>query len=161
MAFFIKYEFWANFLIELNKRDIPVYLVSAIFRPEQIFFKKYGGFFRSLLPMYKAIFVQDEKSLSLVNSVSKSNVIVSGDTRFDRVTQIKESSKDLPLIANFVQNSEFAIVAGATMVKDEDILIDSVNKNNNVKLIIATHEFHTEHTNRIISIIKCQYSLYS
>lgn len=161
MTFFIKYEFWANYLFELKSRNIPVYLISAIFRPSQVFFKSYGAFFRKLLPFYKHIFVQNETSFKLLEGLGLSNVSISGDTRFDRVIEIAEESKVLPVVEDFVASSSFTLVAGSSWPKDEDIIIDYLNTNQQIKTIIAPHEIHKDHIENIISKLKRNYIRYS
>ena len=160
MAFFIKYEFWANYLFELKARNIPVYLISAIFRPSQIFFKSYGAFFRNLLTFYKQIFVQNESSYQLLQNLGLDNISISGDTRFDRVTEIAQESKTLPVIEEFVKNSSFTLVAGSSWPKDEDIIFEYFNNHPQMKLIIAPHEIDSDHIESIISRIKRPYVRY-
>ena len=128
MAFFVKYEFWANYLMELNDRKIPTFLVSGIFRESQSFFKWYGSFFRSLLPLYKDLFVQDESSNDLLKSIGVKNAVVSGDTRFDRVIDIMHAAKDLPLVENIVKESKFTLVAGSSWPKNKEKIIKQWKK---------------------------------
>ena len=161
MAFFIKYEFWANFLYQLHNRKIPIYLVSAIFRPSQIFFKSYGGYFRKMLTLYDKIFVQNEQSYELLKGLNLKNVTISGDTRFDRVIEIANDAKILPVVEEFVKDSDFTLVAGSSWPKDEDIFIDYFNNHKEMKLIIAPHEIHKEHVDNIISKLKRPYLKYS
>ncbi|MEG0948768.1 MAG: glycosyltransferase N-terminal domain-containing protein [Bacteroidales bacterium] len=160
-AFFIKYEFWANYLKELQKRNIPVYLFSAIFRPEQVFFKWYGNFFRRLLNIYECVFVQDRPSFDLLRNIGIQQVAIAGDTRFDRVGEIRQQAKELPLIGLFRQNAPFVLVAGSSWPKDEDILIDHFNRHPEMKLIIAPHEIHESHIAEIIGKLKRPYVRYS
>lgn len=103
MAFFIKYEFWYNYLHILKHRQVPAYSVSSIFRPDQVFFKWYGRQYAAVLRCFTRFFVQNEESRRLLSSIGIDNVVVSGDTRFDRVLQIKEASKQLPIVERFVQ----------------------------------------------------------
>lgn len=160
-AFFIKYEFWANYLNALHKRHIPVYLFSAIFRPEQVFFKWYGNFFRRLLNVYDCIFVQDTPSANLLRNIGISQIETAGDTRFDRVGEICRQAKELPLIARFREGAPFVMVAGSSWPKDEDILIDHFNRHPEMKLIIAAHEIHESHLADIIGKLKRPYVRYS
>ncbi|MEG1585766.1 MAG: glycosyltransferase N-terminal domain-containing protein [Bacteroidales bacterium] len=160
-AFFIKYEFWANYLYALQKRNIPVYLFSAIFRPEQVFFKWYGGFFRNLLSVYNQIFVQDEPSSLLLQRIRIPRVGITGDTRFDRVCEICSQAKELPLIARFRQEAPFVLVAGSSWPKDEDIIINHFNQHPGMKLIIAPHEIHESHIREIIGKLKRPFVRYS
>jgi 3-deoxy-D-manno-octulosonic-acid transferase len=150
MAIFIKYEFWGNYLKFLHKKKIPVYLVSAIFRPQQLFFKKYGGWYRGLLKYFSHLFVQDEKSAELLRGIGISNVSVAGDTRFDRVLTIASQARDLPLTEIFCQDN-FTMVAGSTWAKDEDIIIRHFNQTPEMKLIIAPHVISREHIFEICS----------
>ncbi|MGL4292421.1 MAG: 3-deoxy-D-manno-octulosonic acid transferase, partial [Bacteroidales bacterium] len=160
-AFFIKYEFWANYLHELKKRAIPVYLFSAIFRPEQVFFKPYGAFFRKLLRVYDSIFVQDESSRKLLREIGIENVEVAGDTRFDRVLEIRDQAKEIPLICSFTEGASFVLVAGSSWPKDEDLMIDHFNRHPEMKLIIAPHEIHESHLTDIIGKLKRPYVKFS
>lgn len=160
-AFFIKYEFWANYITGLNKREIPVYLISAIFRPDQIFFRPYGKFFRDLLSRYTGIYVQDENSKSLLEHIGISHVSIAGDTRFDRVRTIMQEAKRLPLVEAFVQDAPFTLVAGSSWPKDEDIIIRHFNERPEMKLIIAPHEIHEAHVQEIIKKLNKPYARYS
>ncbi|MEF9986255.1 MAG: glycosyltransferase N-terminal domain-containing protein [Bacteroidales bacterium] len=141
-AIFIKYEFWYNYLAELSNSGSQIYIVSAIFRPTQMFFKWYGFFFRRMLKCYTKIFVQDNQSRDLLSSIGiQNNVLICGDTRFDRVYQITHSSKEFPLIKKFSEN-HFTIVAGSTWEPDEAILAAVIKNFSSVKLVIAPHEIH-------------------
>ncbi|MGV2541631.1 3-deoxy-D-manno-octulosonic acid transferase, partial [Bacillus pumilus] len=102
MAFFIKYEFWYNYLHILRHRGVPVYSVSSIFRPDQIFFRWYGRRYGRVLHCFTHFFVQNEESRVLLHKIGIDEVTVVGDTRFDRVLQIKEASKRLPMVEAFV-----------------------------------------------------------
>ena len=153
-AIFIKYDFWYNFITELGKRGIQTYIVSAIFRPDQPFFKPYGKLFRNILKSYTAIFVQDEQSRALLEGINfKENVIVCGDTRFDRVNQITASSRQFPVIEEFSKDS-FTVLAGSTWGPDEEILAATAKNFPNVKLVIAPHEIHQEHIDKICTLFK-------
>ena len=153
-AVFIKYEFWYNYLTELRKRGIKTYIVSAIFREEQVFFKPWGGLFRKMLSSFTALFVQDELSGKLLESIGiKDNVIICGDTRFDRVNQITASSKEFPAISKFSKDS-FTILAGSTWPPCEEILAATVKNFSKVKLVIAPHEIHKEHIAKILETFK-------
>ena len=144
MAVFIKYEFWMNYLNQLKRRHIPTYIISAIFRPTQIFFRWYGCRYRKILNNYKWFFVQDQQSLELLKRFKRHNASITGDTRFDRVYEIFEQRKELPLIEKFLNRTEngkgTTLVAGSTWVKDEEILIPYFNQHPEIKLIIAPHE---------------------
>ena len=166
MAIFIKYEFWMNYLQALRKRQIPTYIISAIFRTNQSFFRFYGKSQRPVLNCYDWIFVQDEASRSLLSQYNIHNVSVSGDTRFDRVCAIYQNRKELSLVEQFANpnNSEgkkFTLVAGSTWAKDEDILIDYFNRHTEIKLIVVPHEIDKERLKSIICKLKRPYICYS
>ncbi len=145
MAIFVKYEFWGNYLQELNRRGIPTYIISAIFRPTQIFFKPWGGMFRSMLKCYDKIFVQDDNSRKLLAGIGMNSVVVAGDTRFDRVTDIMRQRVDiLPAEALTADKKSVTIVAGSTWEPEEEFLLPYFNSRSNVKLIIAPHEVRPE-----------------
>lgn len=107
-AIFIKYEFWANYLNELKRRNIPTYSISAIFRPNQVFFRFYGGYFRRILRNFTHLYIQNEQSRQLLAGIGITNVSVVGDTRFDRVSDIRLSAKDLPVIEAFAQGKKYS-----------------------------------------------------
>jgi 3-deoxy-D-manno-octulosonic-acid transferase len=139
MAFFVKYEFWPNYLRALGKQCIPTYLISGIFREDQVFFKWYGGFYRKALRTFEQFFVQNEKSKNLLQSIGFQNVKVSGDTRFDRVSKILERDNSLDFIAQFI-DGKMTLVAGSSWPKDESQYRDFINASNaDVKYIIAPH----------------------
>lgn len=138
IAIFIKYEFWYFFLKELYRRDLPVYSVSSIFRPSQLFFKFYGGFYRNILKNISYFFVQDKNSSDLLNSLNLPN-LVSGDTRIDRVLDIRNNNKSLPVIEMFV-GDEVVMVIGSMRKEDLDIVIQFVIQHRDLKFIIAPHE---------------------
>lgn len=144
MAIFIKYEFWGNFLQELSRRNIPTYLISAIFRPSQSFFKRWGGMFRKILGYYTHLYVQDEESARLLAGIGISNVTVAGDTRFDRVSDIMANNVEIIQAQAFARGKSLVIVAGSTWTPDEDFLLPYFNANNGIKLIIAPHEVNAE-----------------
>ncbi len=141
ITFFIKYEFWYNFIDELEKKQKPIYIVSAIFRPQQIFFKWYGGFYRKLLRKITHIFLQNKYSSHLLNEKGISNHSVAGDTRFDRVLKISLEAKSIKKLDDFIGTSK-AIIAGSTWPQDEDLLLkvfQSLDRNN-LKLVLVPHE---------------------
>ena len=153
-AVFIKYEFWPNYLRFLKKQAIPTYIVSAIFRPSQIFFKWYGGFFRKLLKAYHRLFVQDEASAKLLKKIHIEEVEIVGDTRFDRVWAHTRQPADLPLLAAFAQNA-LTIIAGSSWASDEERLAEAMNVlPDNVRMVIAPHEVHEEHIAAIENLFK-------
>ena len=144
LVIWVKYEYWFYYLQELKKQEIPVLLVSGIFRENQPFFKWYGGFWKAVLPCFTHLFLQDKSSEILLNSIAvEENITVNGDTRFDRVIEIAEKFEDLPLIKAFCGNSKI-IVAGSTWEDDEAELIHYVRANPNIKFIIAPHEIDAE-----------------
>jgi 3-deoxy-D-manno-octulosonic-acid transferase len=165
MAVFIKYEFWYNFVNRLYKKNIPIYMVSAIFRPSQMFFKWYGGDMRKLLKKYECICVQDNNSARLLSGINIKNVEVCGDTRFDRVLDIQKQAKQLPIAEAFERKAkaenEHILVAGSTWPKDEDILIPYFNMTTDLKLIIAPHEINEAHLKYIESNLQRPYIRYS
>ena len=143
-VFFIKYEFWPNYLHELKQRNISTYLISGIFRENQVFFKWYGGFYRNALKSFNYFFVQNEKSKVLLQSIGSTNVRVSGDTRFDRVVAILEKDNSLDFIEQF-KNNQTTIVIGSSWPKDEELLVNFMNQaDDNVKFIIAPHNIKAE-----------------
>ena len=143
-VFFIKYEFWPNYLLELKQRNISTYLISGIFRENQVFFKWYGGFYRNALKSFNYFFVQNEKSKVLLQSIGFTNVRVSGDTRFDRVVAILEKDNSLDFIEQF-KNNQTTIVIGSSWPKDEELLVNFMNQaDDNVKFIIAPHNIKAE-----------------
>ncbi len=145
VAVFIKYEFWHHYLRLLKKQQTPTYVVSAIFRPSQIFFKWYGGFFRKMLKVFRCLFVQDEVSAKLLQQININQVEIVGDTRFDRVWAHTRQPADLPVIAAFSKGA-VNIIAGSSWLSDEERLAESLAVlPENVRLIIAPHEVHEEH----------------
>jgi 3-deoxy-D-manno-octulosonic-acid transferase len=138
-AFFIKYEFWPNFLAGLKKRGVPTYSVSSIFRKEQMFFKTIDFGYRKTLKCFTHLFVQDNASKELLSSIGLDNVTVIGDTRFDRVMKIAADAKQLALVETFAEGRR-VFVAGSSWTPDEDIFIKYFNAHKGWKLIIASHE---------------------
>ena len=163
MAFFIKYEFWYNYLHILKHRGVPVYSVSSIFRPGQIFFRWYGRQYSHVLKCFTHFFVQNEISKELLGTIGITNVSIVGDTRFDRVLQIKAAAKQLPIVEAFLSKpksgaAEFGsaeapkvFVAGSSWQPDEDIFIPFFNEHRDWKLIIAPHVIGEEHLKQIES----------
>lgn len=149
MAFFVKYEFWKNYLVELNRKSIPVYSVSSIFRDNQIFFRWYGASYRNVLKQFTHLFVQNEYSVSLLEKISVRNTTVVGDTRFDRVLEICRQAKELPIVEQFKGNA-VTLVAGSSWAPDEDIFIPYFNAHPKMKLIIAPHVIDESHIKEII-----------
>jgi 3-deoxy-D-manno-octulosonic-acid transferase len=160
-VFFIKYEFWPNYLHELKQRNISTYLISGIFREKQVFFKWYGGFYRNALKTFDYFFVQNEKSKILLQSIGFTNVKVSGDTRFDRVVAILEKDTTLDFIEQF-KNNQTTIVIGSSWPKDEELLVNFINQAaDNVKFIIAPHNIKSEQISNLKSQILKKTVLYS
>ena len=166
MAFFIKYEFWSNFLHILKHRNIPTYSVSSIFREDQVFFKWYGRNYAGVLKCFTRFFVQNEESKRLLEGIGIKDVDVVGDTRFDRVLQIKEAAKHLPICEAFrtgvassqsadVPHTDFKVfVAGSSWPPDENIFIPFFNEHKDWRLLIAPHVIAEEHLKLILSLIK-------
>lgn len=150
MAFFIKYEFWQNYLNELSRKGIPVYSVSSIFRPGQIFFRRYGKEYRKVLKTFTRLFVQDETSKKLLADIGVEDVTVVGDTRFDRVLDICAAAKQLPLVRTF-KGDALTFVAGSSWEPDEEIFIKYFNAHPGMKLIIAPHVVDDSHLKSILS----------
>lgn len=153
MVFFIKYEFWQNYLNTLYKKGIPVYSVSSIFRPNQIFFRWYGKDYRKVLKTFSHLFVQNEVSEKLLASIGVTDVTIVGDTRFDRVLDICTVAKDLPLVKAFKGNSK-TFVAGSSWGPDEDIFIRYFNEHLEMKLVIAPHVVSDSHLKEIMEKVK-------
>ena len=154
MAFFVKYEFWLNFLLMLKRRSIPTYSVSSIFRKEQLFFRKWGCMYRGALKCFTHLFVQNEESKRLLSGIGLENVTVVGDTRFDRVVTICEAARQLPLVEAFVEGSKPVFVAGSSWGADESVYMPYFNSNQGWKLIIASHEVNEERFKRIENLSK-------
>ena len=150
VAFFIKYEFWWNYLHILKHRHVPVYSVSSIFRPDQVFFRWYGYQYRYVLRCFTDFFVQNETSRDLLVKLGITNVTITGDTRFDRVLQIKEQSKQLPVIDAFKKDYK-VFVAGSSWSPDEDIFIKYFNEHKEWRLIIAPHVIGEDHLKEILA----------
>ena len=149
MAIFVKYEFWLNYLAQLAERGVKSYLVSAIFRRNSIFFKSYGGRWRRALDTFDQMFVQNDESRELLHSIGFDNVIVAGDTRFDRVAEIARAAKSVEIVEKFKGDSRL-FVAGSTWGPDEDILLPLINANADVKFVIAPHEMDEGRIGRLL-----------
>ena len=154
MAFFIKYEFWYNYLHILQHRGVPTYSVSSIFRPDQIFFQWYGRQYGRVLKCFTHFFVQNMESKALLAKLGITDVDVVGDTRFDRVLQIKEASKQLPIVEQFTAHTQKVFVAGSSWLPDEDIFIKYFDIHKDWKLIIAPHVISDEHLSQIFELLK-------
>lgn len=153
-AVFIKYEFWYNYLKELHRHQIPTYLISAIFRREQPFFKRWGTLHRRMLGFFTRLFVQDEESVALLTSLGIQNIQQTGDTRFDRVEQIAKAAQDIEKVERFC-NGQPAVVCGSTWPPDEELLFDYINTDKSgYKWILAPHEIGETHIKSILE--KCK-----
>lgn len=149
MAVFIKYEFWGNYLAQLKSRAVPTYLVSAIFRPDQSFFRWWGGWFRQMLNCFTKVYVQDSRSIELLAGIGVTNVTKTGDTRFDRVSDVRNHPLKVPEIAGF-GGGYLRLVVGSSWEADEDIYIPWLNAHPEVKAIIAPHEFDDDRLSALI-----------
>jgi len=160
-AIFIKYEFWPNYLRALKAANVPVYSISAIFRPEQVFFKGYGKWYKSLLETFTHVFVQDKASLELLATNGINKVSVAGDTRFDRVADLAKQAKVIPLIEAFIKGTEKIIVAGSSWPKDEELLVRYLKEHAGVKLILVPHEIHETHISGIARLLSTDFVRYT
>ncbi len=161
IVIFVKYEFWNNFIAAIYKRSVPLYLISAIFRTDQYFFRWYGGFFRKQLKRFSRIFVQDNDSALLLRSIGIENVTLSGDTRFDRVARIADSAKQIQIIEEFA-GSEKVFLAGSSWPADEEIIASYINANpGRMKWIFAPHEIDPSNIKRLGSLLNVKTVKYS
>lgn len=160
MAFFIKYDFWPNFLNELKKQNTRTFLVSGVFRKDQAFFKAYGSWMIKSLECFEHFFVQNKESEDLLNSIGFHNVKVSGDTRFDRVAAQIESDNRIDFIEEFKQN-DLLIVCGSTWAEDEKLMIEFINTSKNIKFIIAPHEIKKEKIKNLKNAIEISTTRFS
>ncbi len=157
-VFFVKYEFWYNYIIELKSQQIPLYIISAIFRENQQFFKNtpWGKWYRKILFNFEHIFIQNQKSAELLKKIGVTNLTISGDTRFDRVAEIAAGAKQFKIVEKF-KGETMIVVAGSTWKPDEELLVEFINNyktNNKVKFIIAPHEVSASNINRINQLLK-------
>lgn len=153
-AVFVKYEYWYNYLNQLHRQHIPIYLISAIFRKEQPFFRKWGGLHRKMLHFFTRLFIQDEESARLLSSIGIEAFEQTGDTRFDRVKQIADAARTIESVEKFLNGSP-AVVCGSTWSPDEDLLLDYINRDESAfKWIIAPHEIGESHIKSILD--KCK-----
>jgi len=161
-AIFIKYEFWYHYIKTLHNHNIPVYLVSAIFRPTQMFFSWYGGFYRNILRRFKHVFVQNQESYTLLQGINVNNVSVTGDTRFDRVSDIAAQAKSISIIDTFLSGQQL-FIAGSTWPEDEDIICRFINEQAPAgwKYIIAPHEIASSRIQSLVTKIKKPVVLFS
>lgn len=153
IAIIIKYEFWDNLISTVNRKNIPLYLISGIFRKRQHFFKWYGGFFRKILGKFTRIFVQDQESLDLLNGIGITNVFVAGDTRFDRVSEIAAQAKEIPQIKMFT-GDEKLFIAGSSWRPDEEIIATYIGSHPEImKWIFAPHEIDNDNIERLENLL--------
>lgn len=160
LAIFVKYEFWYNYLNELNLQACPTYFISSIFRADQYFFKWYGTWFQKQLKLISHYFVQNETSIDLLNSIGIYNICLSGDTRFDRVYDLAQQCQVFPLVEKFKSENQL-FIAGSTWPPDEDILLPLIEKNSAIKFIIAPHETKTERVRQILKKLGSKALLFS
>ncbi|MCM1452730.1 MAG: hypothetical protein NC102_10770, partial [Clostridium sp.] len=159
-AIFVKYEFWGNFLGQLHKRGVPTYIIDAIFRPGQIFFRPWGGPMRGILHKFTHLFVQDETSKKLLGSIGLDNVTVAGDTRFDRVTDIMRSTVEFPLIENWKKGKKMLIV-GSSWGPDEAFYVPYINSHPDLLTVIAPHEFNEHRLTKLQASLTAPSILFS
>lgn len=161
LVFFVKYEFWPNYLLELNRNKITTLLISGVFQKKQIFFKSYGNFMRQALNAFDHFFVQDENSSNLLNDIGFQNNSISGDTRFDRVSHQLKKDNSLKFAEEFIGNS-LCIVCGSTWKEDEEVLLEYINSaSDRVKFIIAPHKIDPQHINNFKKLIEKKTILHS
>ncbi|MGI4804427.1 MAG: 3-deoxy-D-manno-octulosonic acid transferase [Janthinobacterium lividum] len=159
IAVFTKYEYWYFYFDELYQHEIPLYLISAIFRPQQIFFRSYGGFYRQMLLLVQHFFVQDETSKQLLASINIDEVSVSGDTRFDRVWQNAQNIESVTLIDTF-KNNQPVFIAGSTWPPDEDLIAGLVSIYPDWKFIIAPHEISKEKISNLLQKLPAEKTVF-
>ncbi len=160
-ALFVKYEFWDNYTLLLNRSAIPLYLISGIFRKEQHFFKWYGGFFRKMLFRFNHFFVQDVQSMDLLRGIGIENITVAGDTRFDRVVKIADTAKSIPQIEVF-RGGEKLFLAGSSWHQDEEIISRYINSYpDRMKWVFAPHEIDKNNINRLEKLFSTKVARFS
>lgn len=152
IAVFTKYEFWYHYFKSLHQKKIPLFIISGIFRPDQLFFKWYGGFYRGMLQYVDHFFVQNEQSVALLESIGLQNANLSGDTRFDRVAENAQAARQLDLIAAFCESSK-VVIAGSTWPQDEQLLVNLIQEQPDWKFIIAPHEIDAGHIHHILELL--------
>lgn len=161
VVFFVKYEYWYNYFNELKRAGVPLYMVSAIFREGQVFFKYWGGWFRKILGLVTTFYVQDEKSCQLLNEAGFTNVLVAGDTRFDRVATVASQAVEIPMAKEF-SNDAKVLVAGSTWPQDEEILARYIKQaSTGIKLIVAPHHVDAPNVQRLVKMFDVPVVCYS
>ena len=161
LVIFVKYEFWNNFISVLYNSNIRLYLISAIFRPQQHFFKWYGSFFRIMLKKFSRIFVQDQRSHDLLSAIGLENISLAGDTRFDRVVQITETAKDIIQLEQF-RGDEKLFLAGSSWRQDEEIIAEYVNMfPERMKWVFAPHEIDKSNIERLEKLFNVSVTKFS
>ena len=160
-AVMVKYEFWPAYLKALKAKHVPTYLISAIFRPGQLFFLPWGKMYLKLLHAFEHIFVQDQSSSDLLQRYGVKAVTVAGDTRFDRVTEVRKQAKDLPVVDGFVAGAPRVIVAGSTWQRDEQYLARYMEEREDVKLVLVPHEIDSAHLHEIFQCFEGRYVRYT
>ena len=160
-AVMVKYEFWPAYLKALKAKHIPTYLISAIFRPGQLFFLPWGKMYLKLLHAFEHIFVQDQSSSDLLQRYGVKEVTVAGDTRFDRVMEVRKQAKDLPVVDGFVAGAPRVIVAGSTWQRDEQYLARYMAEREDVKLVLVPHEIDSAHLHEIFQYFEGRYVRYT
>lgn len=160
-AVMVKYEFWPAYLKALKAKHIPTYLISAIFRPGQLFFLPWGKMYLKLLHAFEHIFVQDQSSSDLLQRNGVKAVTVAGDTRFDRVMEVRKQAKDLPMVDGFVAGAPRVIVAGSTWQRDEQYLARYMAEREDVKLVLVPHEIDSAHLHEIFQYFEGRYVRYT
>ena len=161
MVIFVKYEFWPSYLKQLKKNHIPTYLISAIFRPNQLFFKPWGRGYRQLLSCFSHIFVQDLDSQQLLAKYHINSVTIAGDTRFDRVLEIKNQAQVLPILDGFSTGAQRVLIAGSTWPKDEQYITRYLTEHEDTKLVLVPHELHPSHLHQIFQLFEGRYIRYT
>ena len=160
-AVMVKYEFWPAYLKALKAKHIPTYLISAIFRPGQLFFLPWGKMYLKLLHAFEHIFVQDQSSSDLLQRYGVKEVTVAGDTRFDRVMEVRKQAKDLPMVDGFVAGAPRVIIAGSTWQRDEQYLARYMAEREDVKLVLVPHEIDSAHLHEIFQYFEGRYVRYT
>ena len=161
MAVFVKYEFWPAYLNALRSKQVPTYLISAIFRPNQLFFRPWGKAYLRLLHAFQHIYVQDQASSQLLQKHGINCVTVAGDTRFDRVTEVRKLAKELPIIKGFVWGANRVIIAGSTWPHEEQMFARYMAEHEDVRLVLVPHEIHAAHLHQLFQYFEGRYVRYT